>query len=283
MGEAREPGGAVRAVAPTCEVLERLLSRWSGVEAQQRRRVVANALALIRNGSDDDVVELQAIVAELGPLTTSTLQEELLEALDVGVRRPLTTALVRRLGGLAWGPAARTPGSLTHDSPELGSLCAEASLRLVMVEDGDGEVGELDLGDVDELLAVFRNGDVPLWRSLVARALADPWGGDLESHLALLDPQRWPGESASIRALADAARVLAEENERRTVAAHIRRTIAATGLSQREFADLLGTSRSRLSTYMSGAVTPSATMMLRINRMARQAQTPDFETEAESY
>jgi transcriptional regulator with XRE-family HTH domain len=35
------------------------------------------------------------------------------------------------------------------------------------------------------------------------------------------------------------------------------------------FADLVGTSASRLSTYMSGKVTPSAAMLVRIERMAR--------------
>lgn len=68
------------------------------------------------------------------------------------------------------------------------------------------------------------------------------------------------------------ARRMAEEDERRAVADHIRTTIAGTGLTQREFATLVGTSPSRLSTYVTGNVTPSAAMLLRINRMAKRAR-----------
>jgi transcriptional regulator with XRE-family HTH domain len=57
----------------------------------------------------------------------------------------------------------------------------------------------------------------------------------------------------------------AEANERAAVAAAIREAIQRSGLSQAEFASRIGTSPSRLSTYASGKVTPSATLMLRIS------------------
>jgi transcriptional regulator with XRE-family HTH domain len=57
------------------------------------------------------------------------------------------------------------------------------------------------------------------------------------------------------------ARKRAEANER----AAIREAIQRSGLSQAEFASRIGTSPSRLSTYASGKVTPSATLMLRIS------------------
>jgi transcriptional regulator with XRE-family HTH domain len=41
---------------------------------------------------------------------------------------------------------------------------------------------------------------------------------------------------------------------------------------RQDFALRLGTSRPRLSTYMSGKVTPSAALMLRMHRVAAQAQ-----------
>ena len=42
-----------------------------------------------------------------------------------------------------------------------------------------------------------------------------------------------------------------------------------------DFALRLGTSRSRLSTYMSGKVTPSAALMLRMRRVTAHAKTED--------
>ena len=43
--------------------------------------------------------------------------------------------------------------------------------------------------------------------------------------------------------------------------------------TQREFAAMAGTSASRLSTYVNGLVTPSATMMVRIRRVSELVQT----------
>ncbi|MGI8949078.1 MAG: helix-turn-helix domain-containing protein [Ornithinimicrobium sp.] len=44
--------------------------------------------------------------------------------------------------------------------------------------------------------------------------------------------------------------------------------VAASGLTTAEFASRIGTSRTRLSTYRSGQVTPSAALLVRMERMA---------------
>ena len=54
-----------------------------------------------------------------------------------------------------------------------------------------------------------------------------------------------------------------------TVIVRGRRIVAMSGLSQRAFAARVGTSASRLSSYVHGHVVPSATMMLRIKRVER--------------
>jgi transcriptional regulator with XRE-family HTH domain len=59
----------------------------------------------------------------------------------------------------------------------------------------------------------------------------------------------------------------AERQERQEVAAEIRRAIDQSGLSRTEFASRIGTSASRLSTYVAGKVAPSATLMVRIRRL----------------
>jgi DNA-binding transcriptional regulator YiaG len=63
------------------------------------------------------------------------------------------------------------------------------------------------------------------------------------------------------------ARARAAESERREVAAEIRRAVEESGLTRAEFARRVGTSASRLSTYLSGRVVPSATLMVRIRRL----------------
>ncbi|MEZ5382628.1 MAG: helix-turn-helix transcriptional regulator [Microthrixaceae bacterium] len=62
------------------------------------------------------------------------------------------------------------------------------------------------------------------------------------------------------------ARSDAESHDRRAVADRVRAAIGASGLTAAQFAELVGTSGSRLSTYVSGKVTPSAAMLVRIER-----------------
>lgn len=248
------------------------MRRAEGRAQAIRLTVLANALALVHFDDDTDVRDLARLREELGLGNVVTLQDELLAPVDDEPGRPLTTRLVRVLGQRAWGDAARTPGGLTTEVPALAELCGEAALRLMMVDDGD-DTPAAPLGSERALAKVFGKGDLELWRRLVTAALADPWAGRTDEVLGLLDPERRPGEHAAVSALADLARRMAEEDERRAVADHIRTTIAGTGLTQRQFATLVGTSPSRLSTYVTGSVTPSAAMLLRINRMAKRART----------
>lgn len=56
----------------------------------------------------------------------------------------------------------------------------------------------------------------------------------------------------------------------------MRDAVASTGLTDAEFARRVGTSASRLSTYLSGKVTPSSAMLVRIQRLAgRSEDRPD--------
>jgi transcriptional regulator with XRE-family HTH domain len=60
------------------------------------------------------------------------------------------------------------------------------------------------------------------------------------------------------------------------MAAEIRDLVSESGLSAQDFAERIGTSRSRLSTYMSGKVVPSATLMIRMRRVGGAlATSPD--------
>ncbi len=60
------------------------------------------------------------------------------------------------------------------------------------------------------------------------------------------------------------ARDTAETRERDEVALRVREAIARSGLTAAEFAKNIGTSASRLSTYASGQVVPSASMLVRV-------------------
>lgn len=58
-----------------------------------------------------------------------------------------------------------------------------------------------------------------------------------------------------------------EDGERQELAADLRAAVAQSGLSQADFARHLGTSATRLSTYLSGSTIPSAAIYLRALRL----------------
>lgn len=105
-------------------------------------------------------------------------------------------------------------------------------------------------------------------RSRIIRAItADPYGEvalDLEQALEI-------AESPGIRAYLSNKLAYAREDEKARFARKFRRWVRESGMTRAELAEYLGTSRSRLSTYESGKVTPSAitaekVRMLGVNR-----------------
>jgi DNA-binding transcriptional regulator YiaG len=122
------------------------------------------------------------------------------------------------------------------------------------------------------ILAAVERGTLPDWRRLATAIRADPWGPVAQQVLEAVEMSRPYGTSELLTSVVDCARRDAADAERGQVAQEIRDLVARSGLSREDFALRLGTSRSRLSTYMSGKVTPSAALMLRMRRVAGQAQ-----------
>ncbi len=120
----------------------------------------------------------------------------------------------------------------------------------------------------EALVTVIERGLVPDWQPVFRALRAEPWGPAarrVEHYLSYADE---PAVRALFGAVLAQARTARERSEREDVAARVRTAVAASGLSRAEFASRVGTSRTRLSTYASGRVTPSATMLLRIERAA---------------
>jgi DNA-binding transcriptional regulator YiaG len=117
----------------------------------------------------------------------------------------------------------------------------------------------------------LERGDLTDWHRIVAEMEADPWGTTARQVEEVLSHSRPYGIADAMETILSRAREQAETKERAAVAAEIRDAVRGSGLSQAEFASRIGTSASRLSTYASGKVTPSATLMLRIRRLAGRA------------
>lgn len=120
------------------------------------------------------------------------------------------------------------------------------------------------------VLAAVERGTLPDWRRLARAVRVDPWGPVAQQVLEAVQLSRPYGTTELLEGVVNRAREMAADSERAEVASEVRNLVSVSGLSQRDFAARLGTSRSRLSTYMSGKVVPSAALIVRMRRVARQ-------------
>lgn len=123
---------------------------------------------------------------------------------------------------------------------------------------------------LEGVLTALERGGLPEWRRLAEAIKAEPWGQVaryVEQAIAVAHPF---GVSQVMTDIIAEARQDAGESERAEVAGTVRALIAESGRTQAQFAAELGTSASRLSTYASGRVVPSATLLVRMRRLATQ-------------
>lgn len=116
----------------------------------------------------------------------------------------------------------------------------------------------------EALVTVIDRGLVPDWQPVLAEIRRSPWGRvarRVERYLAYREPD---AVGTLFRLAVARARSDSDQADRAEVAARLRSAVARSGLTNAEFAQRVGTSASRLSTYLSGKVTPSAAMLLRI-------------------
>jgi DNA-binding transcriptional regulator YiaG len=123
------------------------------------------------------------------------------------------------------------------------------------------------------ILTAVERGSLPEWRRLAEAIDADPWGPVAQAVLEAVALSRPYGTTQLLQGVVERARSHASESERAEVASQITSMVRESGLSVHGFAERIGTSRSRLSTYMSGKVTPSASLMVRIRRVASATAT----------
>jgi DNA-binding transcriptional regulator YiaG len=123
------------------------------------------------------------------------------------------------------------------------------------------------------ILAAVERGTLPDWHRLATAIKADPWGPVAHQVLEAVRLSHPYGTAEVLEAVVAQARKLAIDSERENVASEVRDLVARSGLSRQDFAERIGTSRPRLSTYISGKVVPSATLMVRMRRVALRASS----------
>jgi hypothetical protein len=124
----------------------------------------------------------------------------------------------------------------------------------------------------EALVAVIDRGLVQDWQPIFVELRRSPWGKvarRVEHYLSYREPD---GVSTLFALAIERSRIDTDSADRAEVAARVREAVSESGLTNGQFARLVGTSASRLSTYLSGQVTPSAAMLLRIERAAEECR-----------
>ena len=123
----------------------------------------------------------------------------------------------------------------------------------------------------EAVLSALERGSLDDWRRLVAEIGEQPWGEVARKVEQSLEVSAPYGVARVMRRAIERARNHALQRERDEVAAQVQELVQSSGLSKGEFAARIGTSASRLSTYMTGKVIPSATLLLRMQKVAQSS------------
>lgn len=116
----------------------------------------------------------------------------------------------------------------------------------------------------EALVTMIERGTVSDWVELSRAIAEDPWGPVARQVEEFLAYERPYGVAPLLERAIRRARARAEQRERQVVAAEVDDLVRRSGLTATELATRIGTSGSRLSTYRSGTVMPSAALLVRL-------------------
>ncbi|MGI9029567.1 MAG: helix-turn-helix domain-containing protein [Ilumatobacteraceae bacterium] len=125
-----------------------------------------------------------------------------------------------------------------------------------------------DTWPFEAVLTAFERGSLVDWRRLAATVRAQPWGPCARAVETIAGWNEYSGLDTLFRSIIANARRRADESSCIRYGRRIREVRQALGLSQREFAPLIGTSAQRLSSYERGRVAPSVAILGRVDRLA---------------
>lgn len=234
-----------------------------------RSAVYANSIALLAVSAPQDFVDVIDLVEEAGARKVAAIQSTLDDVFGSPPGLPLATALTRTMA--RWNrverlliDAGRSPRSALR-----GAKTVYQGAHFLLLADVKPNQSAPLLRSADELQLLIDHGNVELWRRQLSAIAAGPWGPHGERLLKFADEADLPAVKLSVDQAIRYYKKTYEKDEKDAVAHEIHELVRASGVTQREFSQYIGTSASRLSTYATGVVTPSAAMMLRIRRTAQ--------------
>lgn len=234
--------------------------------------VLANLVAVADFAQPADFVTLSRLAKRYGNQPVASVQSTADVRLRTSSGMPLATRLAWQVARTAEVVESLVANRMDEEkASQVAGTCRRSGIWLVAA-DVDPDTPGPELSTVEDALGCADHGGITAWRGQAAIVAANPWAPyPAELHHLLVDAGR-PELADLFEGVIEHYRTLSEQRDRGLVAREVRRLVALSGLSQRQFAALCGTSAPRLSTYVNGLVTPSAAMMVRFNRVSERAQ-----------
>jgi hypothetical protein len=114
----------------------------------------------------------------------------------------------------------------------------------------------------------MESGDLATWQRIATALKRDPYGRTARQVEEVLDTAPSYGISEALAEVLTLSRAQLEADERSEVARDIRAQLDRSGLGHHEFASRIGVSPDMLTSYLQGAVSPTASQMVRMRRLA---------------
>lgn len=118
------------------------------------------------------------------------------------------------------------------------------------------------------MLAAIDRGYASDWRKLAEALVANP------ALAPVFDEAREAAESQATVAVIDAALAAARQSPSERALGRLRSAYRGTRLTQAELAARLGTSRTRVNSYLTGKVTPSMDVLVAVEQIAEECRAP---------
>jgi hypothetical protein len=116
--------------------------------------------------------------------------------------------------------------------------------------------------------AALETDDLTVWQRIVVAIKRDPYGRTARQVEEVLETARPYGVSKALAEVLQRTREHLEANECAEVARHIQVLMERSGLAAAEFASRIGVPSEEFDKYLSGATSPSASLMIRMRRLS---------------
>ena len=118
--------------------------------------------------------------------------------------------------------------------------------------------------------AALEHDDLSVWQRIVVAIKRDPYGRTARQVEEVLETAEPYGVSRAMSEVLVRTREHLEANECAEVARHVRLLLDRSGLGEQEFASRIGVPAADFATYLSGTVSPPASLMIRMGRLSER-------------